>query len=232
MRSLTGSDTPFEAMVAQHVALGEARPEGRALVRLNMISSADGGASLDGVSGALGGKGDHAVFAALREQADVVLVGMSTVVTEQYHPPTRPDTQLLVVTSKPDVSGNPELFTSGRATLVLPEDAAAAPSAVPTLRAGTGARVDLTSIVADLAGKVVMLEGGPTLAGLMVALGLVDEFFLTVSPRLVAGDAARVAHGPGADPALWNLVHAFADDEDFLFLRYGRPNVTHGRAPS
>jgi riboflavin biosynthesis pyrimidine reductase len=56
----------------------------------------------------------------------------------------------------------------------------------------------------------------------MVALGLVDEFFLTVSPRIIAGDSARVAHGLDADPAPWELVHGFADDESFLFLRYGR----------
>jgi riboflavin biosynthesis pyrimidine reductase len=225
MRTLTGLDAPDDGIIAEHVALAASRPAGRARVRLNMISSADGGASLGGVSGALGNRGDHAVFAALRDLADIVLVGMSTVVSEQYHAPARPDTQILVVTSKPDVSGDPELFASGRATLVLPEDAGPAPSGVPTLRAGAG-RVDLAQIVATLEGKVVMLEGGPTLAGLMVALGLVDEFFLTVSPRLIAGDAARVAHGPGADPGLWKLVHAFADDEDFLFLRYGRPNVT------
>jgi riboflavin biosynthesis pyrimidine reductase len=230
MRRLTGS--PSEETIAEHVALGQWRPADRALVRLNMISSADGGAALGGVSGALGNEGDHKVFAALRGCADIVLVGMSTVVSEQYHAPARPDMQVLVVTSKPDVSGNPELFASGRATLVLPEDTAPAPSGVPTLRAGTGTRVDLTKIVADLVGNVVMLEGGPTLAGLMVALGLVDDFFLTVAPRLIAGSAARVAHGPDADPALWKLVHACADDEDFLFLRYGRPDVTDGRGPS
>jgi len=221
MRTLMGNDAPNDAIVAEHVALAAAPPDGRALVRLNMISSADGGASLGGVSGALGNRGDHAVFAALRELADIVLVGISTVVTEQYHPPARPDTQILVVTSKPDISGDPELFASGRATLVMPDDAGPAPDGVPTLRAGTG-RTDLTRIVAELAGKVVMLEGGPTLAGSMVALGLVDEFFLTISPRLVAGDAARVVHGLDADPAPWRLMHAFADDEDYLFLRYGR----------
>jgi len=222
MRTLSGLDAPDDDIVAEHVALAAARPAGRALVRLNMISSADGGASLGGVSGALGSRGDHAVFAALRDLADIVLVGMSTVVSEQYHAPARPDTQILVVTSKPDISGDPELFASGRATLVIPDDAPPAPSGVPTLRAGTDGRVDLAKIVAGLEGSVVTLEGGPTLAGAMVALGLVDEFFLTVAPRLIAGDAARVVHGLDADPAPWKLMHACADDEDFLFLRYSR----------
>jgi riboflavin biosynthesis pyrimidine reductase len=222
MRTLAGFDPPHEGVIAEHVALPPSRPAGRALVRLNMIASADGGSALAGVSGALGSRGDHAVFAALRELADIVLVGMSTVVSEHYHAPTRPDSRILVVTGHPDVSGDAELFASGRATLVLPEDVGPAPGGVPTLRAGTGGRVDLAKVVADLEGNVVMLEGGPTLAGLMVALGLVDEFFLTVSPRIIAGDSARVAHGLDADPAPWELVHGFADDESFLFLRYGR----------
>lgn len=51
-------------------------PRGR--VWLNLISSADGGSAIAGASGALGNRDDDAVFKALREQADAVLVGMST----------------------------------------------------------------------------------------------------------------------------------------------------------
>ena len=223
MGTLTGLDPPDGDTVAEHVALAKAWPRRlRPLVRLNMIGSADGGAALGGVSSGLGNQTDHDVFAGLRASADMVLVGMSTVVSEHYRPPAAPGLQIFAVTSKPDISGDPELFLSGRATLVIPDNAPPAPDGVLTLRAGTGGMVDLTKVVGALAGKVVMLEGGPTLAGAMLSLGLVDEFFLTVAPRLIAGDAARVAHGPDADPALWQLAHAFADDEDFLFLRYGR----------
>jgi riboflavin biosynthesis pyrimidine reductase len=216
-------DGPLSAgEIAEHVAPPGSRGADRALVRLNMIASADGGSAVAGRSGALGSRGDHAVFSALRAHADVVLVGMSTAVSEQYHAPTGTDAQILVVTSKPDVSGDPELFASGRATLVLPDDAGPAPDGVPTLRAGTGGRVDLAHVVAQLAGKVVMMEGGPRLAGTMVSLGLVDEFFLSVAPRLVGGDSTRVVHGADADPALWELVHGLVDDDGFVFLRYGR----------
>ena len=60
------------------------------------------------------------------------------------------------------------------------------------------------------------------MAGLLVAHGLVDEFFVTIAPRVIAGDSARVVHGPDATPSLWNLEHGFVDDDGFLFLRYGR----------
>jgi riboflavin biosynthesis pyrimidine reductase len=214
------------AVIDAHVARSAPCPSDRAFVRLNMISSADGGSDLAGRSGALGNRNDHAVFSALRAHADAVLVGMKTVVSEHYQPPTAPDQQIYVIAGSADVSGDVELFASGRATLVLPDDAGPAPRDVPTLRSGTGGRVDLRGVQSLLAGKVVMMEGGPTLAGLMVSLGLVDELFLTIAPRVIAGGSARVAHGLDADPTPWKLEHSFADDEGFLFLRYARPEAS------
>lgn len=55
-------------------------------VRLNMIASLDGAATVDGLSGGLGGPADHRVFTALRELADVVLVAAGTVRAERYGP--------------------------------------------------------------------------------------------------------------------------------------------------
>ncbi len=222
MRTLTEPHASEAALIDQHVAVPTTRPEGRALVRLNMISSADGGTAIDGVSGGLGNRNDHAVFAALRARADAVLVGLATVVAEHYTAPDRAGLQIYVVASVPDVSGNPELFASGRATLVLPEDAGPAPSGVPELRVGTGGRVDLDAVAVHLSGEVVLLEGGPRLAGEMVSRGLVDEFFHTISPMLISGASARVAHGPPAATNHWGLVHGFCDDSSYLFLRYAR----------
>ena len=222
MRALTKYDDLDETLIAEHVALPTTRPSDRALVRLNMISSADGGSAVDGVSGALGNRNDHAVFAALRDHADAVIVGLATVVAEHYRPPEQPDLRLLVVAPTPDTSGNPDLFASGRATFVLGEAAPPTPPGVPDLRIGEGAEVDLSALVRELQGEVVLLEGGPSLAGAMVALGLVDEFFHTSAPMVVAGDSARVVHGPAADARVWGLMHGFCDDAGYLFLRYAR----------
>jgi riboflavin biosynthesis pyrimidine reductase len=224
MNILTEGGPLSGAAVAEHVLLPPKRPADRAFVRLNMIASADGGSAIAGKSGSLGNHGDHEVFAALRATADAVLVGMSTAASEHYHAPASPDLKMLVVSSTPDISGDPDLFASGGAMLVLPEDGAAAPDGVATMRAGTGGRVDLAKVVVQLAGHVVMMEGGPRLAGAMVALGLVDEFFLSLAPRLVGGDSSRVVHGPVADPEPWNLVHGLVDEDGFVFLRYARPD--------
>src|SRR5262245_43007286 len=222
MRALTKYDDPDERLIDEHVALPATRPSDRAFVRLNMISSSDGGSAVDGVSGGLGNRHDHDVFAALRDRADVVLVGLSTAVAERYGPPQQPDLRILVVAPAPDTSGNPDLFASGRATFVLGKGAPPTPPGVPDLRVGEGAIVDLSALIHELQGQVVMLEGGPTLAGAMVSLGLVDEFFHTTSPMIIAGESQRVVHGPPADARIWGLMHGFCDDVGYLFLRYAR----------
>jgi riboflavin biosynthesis pyrimidine reductase len=214
-----------DAVVEAHVAVPKSLPADRALVRLDMITSVDGASAVSGLSGGLGNRDDRAVFNALRAVADVVLVGLGTAIAEHYHASDRPDLQIYVIADRPAIDGNEALFASGRATLVLPVDAPSAPAGVPELRAGADGVVDLEAVVAQLAGRVAVLEGGPSLAGLMLSRGLVDEFFVTVSPRVVAGEAARIAHGPDADPSPWTLEHGFVDDDGFLFLRYGRREV-------
>ena len=211
-----------EAAVEAHVSLPASRAADRAFVRLNMISSVDGGTAVGGVSGGLGNRDDHAVFAALRAHADGVLVGLGTVVAEQYRVPDPPQLQLYVVSDTNDLSGAEDLFASGRATVVAPTSVGPVPDGVPELRAGDGEFVDLEAVTRALAGTVLVAEGGPTLAGLLAAQGLLDELFVTVAPRVIAGSSARIAHGPDADASPWELRHGFVDDDGFLFLRYCR----------
>ena len=222
MRSLTEYLDSDQDLIEKHVALPSTRPNGRALIRLNMISSADGGTAIAGSSGGLGNRNDHAVFAALRAHADAVLVGLGTVVPEHYHAPAAPGLQIYVVADQPDTSGDPELFASGRATLVLPEDAGPVPDGLPELRAGSGGLVDLAAVAAHLEGQVALLEGGPRLAGEMLALGLIDEFFHTIAPMVIGGESPRVAHGPAGDASPWGLEHGCCDEAGYLFLRYAR----------
>src|SRR5262245_64147725 len=64
---------------------------GRPAVRLNMIVSVDGGTSWNGVSGALGGPADKALFGVMRSLTDMVLVASGTMRAERYGPATLPD---------------------------------------------------------------------------------------------------------------------------------------------
>jgi riboflavin biosynthesis pyrimidine reductase len=224
---ILGDDGPTPAeCIHTHVALPDARPRDRAFVRLNMIASVDGGSAVGGLSGGLGNRQDHEVFRALRASADGVLVGMSTAVAEHYGAPDA-GLMIYVIAPGPAIDGLDELFASGRATLLLPTDAGTPPADVPVLRFGAG-RVDLAAAVASLAGQVLVAEGGPTIAGLLVSLGLVDEFFVTLAPRVISGESSRVVHGPEADPSVWELRHGFADEDGFLFLRYARSLTAPG----
>src|SRR3954462_8559388 len=55
-------------------------------VRINFIASADGAATVAGLSRGLQSPGDNRVFAALRDLADVILVGAAPAAAEGYRP--------------------------------------------------------------------------------------------------------------------------------------------------
>jgi len=200
--------------------------EGRPGVRLNMIASVDGGTAWKGVSGSLGGPGDKAVFAALRSLADVVLVAAGTVRAEHYGPSTLP---IAVVTRSAMLDWQSPFFSQATARpIVLTVDDAPkenlehAARVADVVFAGTGS-VDLEKAVTELGGRGfghVIAEGGPTLNSQLARAGVLDELCLTVSPKLLAGDAKRILAGSElAEPAQLRL-HCLLEDESYLFLRY------------
>jgi riboflavin biosynthesis pyrimidine reductase len=66
-----------------------------------------------------------------------------------------------------------------------------------------------------------LTEGGPRLPAELAAAGRADELWLTMSPQLTAGDAARVLNGPAMAPIPLRLGHVLEED-GFVFLRYLR----------
>jgi 5-amino-6-(5-phosphoribosylamino)uracil reductase len=218
VRILDAENCPAaEELVAGHVALPDDRPTDRAFVRLNMIASADGASEWRDC------RAGSATASTMRcsarcDHADAVLVGIGTVSAEQYGPPAQPHLQIYVVTTRPETANDAALrFRSGDARAAGGRRRRARGRPRTPCRQGHGgpARPD------DRAGRAGdHRRGGPTLAGSLASLGLIDQFFLTVASRVVAGDAGRVVHGASATPAEWLLEHGFVDDEGFLFLRY------------
>lgn len=211
--SITVADAYADASRAPH--------DGRPWVYLVMIASADGATAVEGVSGPLGGPGDKAVFAAMRANADMVLVGAATVRAEHYGPPKRADLRIAVVSRALDIDWTSPLMTSDQALIVTTESAGAVPDHIPTIRAG-GRDVDLAAALAELhrrGANVVAAEGGPSMNGQLIAHELVDELALTLSPALVAGTSARVAHGQLTALTRLSLAHVLEEDGS-LFLRY------------
>ena len=93
------------------------------------------------------------------------------------------------------------------------------------VESGPDGRVDLTALLRSLHAegvRALLCEGGPTLHGALQELGLVDELFLTIAPKLVGGEGPRIVEGVLPETAelelAWLLEH-----EGELFARYRRP---------
>jgi len=213
----------------------------RPWLMLNMVTSADGATSADGVSAGLSSPVDRRVFAAIRSVADVVVVAAETVRREGYGPPksspdaaadraTRnqaPRPRLAVVSRSLDLDFTAPVFSDSPPPLLFtvtepPADRLAQAEEVAEVhRMGTD-RVDLTAAMArigQLGASVVLAEGGPSLNGQLLAAGLLDEVCWTISPTLAGGDSSRMAKGAPAQLQQLHLDRVLAQDHT-LFLRY------------
>jgi riboflavin biosynthesis pyrimidine reductase len=215
-------------------------------VRVNMISSVDGATSVGGVSGALGGRADQRLFMVLRSLADVVVVGAGTMRAEGYgparlsedlqharvgrrQPPVPP---MAVVTRSCTLDWQAPFFTEATVRPVVLTALSA-----PASRRERAAEVAEVVVAGDedvdphralrelgsRGAKSVLVEGGPSLNAQLAAQGVLDELCLTVSPRLVAGDARRVLNGPVLVPPVAADLLGVYEEDAFLFLRYGIP---------
>ena len=217
-------------------------------VRANMIASLDGGATDDGKAGGLAGPGDRAVFALMRQLADVILVGAGTVRIEnysgaQFSPAQRQARQrrgqaevppIAVVTNRGVFDHDAKLFTRTEVPpLILTSAEAVADThsrlaSVAEVIDASGPhsdRVDATTLLQILADRKllrVLTEGGPQFLGELVDEGLIDELCLTISPLLVGGAAPRITTGPGAVHTPVRRAHLLTDDAGYLYSRYVR----------
>ncbi len=225
-----------------------AYPDGQWL-RANMVSSADGAASLDGASAPLSSDTDRQVFALLRALSDVVLVGAATARTEHYkpaRPPREPWRDLrrgrtltppiAVITARLDLdpgsplvaAAPPDARTIVITTARAPADRRAELARHADIIVAGDEVVDLKAAVGALVGRGhrrMLAEGGPHLLAQLVEAGLMDELCLTIGPLLAGPGASRIVAGaPGTGPAApmpLTLAHVLADN-GFLLLRYTR----------
>jgi len=107
---------------------------------------------------------------------------------------------------------------------------AAVPEASEVVAVNAGERVDLARALDALRGRghaVILSEAGPSVFGALIAGGLVDELFVTISP-LVAGRGASprpsLAEGVELLPAVReeSELASVRGAGDHVFLRYRR----------
>jgi len=109
----------------------------------------------------------------------------------------------------------------------------AVPAAAEVVAVNAGDRVDVGRALETLRARghgVILSEAGPTVFGQLLADGLVDELFVTISP-LVAGraDPGRPALAEGVEllPGIRaeSELASVRRGDDHLFLRYRRRGV-------
>jgi riboflavin biosynthesis pyrimidine reductase len=217
-------------------------------VRGNMIASLDGGATDEGKAGGLAGPGDRAVFALMRQLADVIVVGAGTVRIEnysgaQFSPTQRQARQrrgqaevppIAVITNSGVFDHDAKLFTRTEVRpLILTSSEAVADAngrlgSVAEIVDASGTdprRVDAATVLRVLADRKlfrVLTEGGPQFLGFLIEQDLLDELCLTIAPLLVGGAAPRIASGVGQIHTRLRRSHLLADDAGYLYTRYVR----------
>lgn len=212
-------------------------------LRANFVASADGAASIDGLSGGLSGPDDKRIFGVLRALADVVLVGAGTARAEEYRPALRrpslaalregrPETPTIaLVTRTLGLNLTASLFTDtppDARTIVITCAAAdaelrAATAKVADVIVAGEETVDLAAAVTALAGRglrQVICEGGPHLLAGLTTDGLLDELCLSLSPTLAGPGASRIVAGQPQPARPLALKHVLVSDDGFLFSRY------------
>lgn len=222
-------------------AVPRPKPADRPWLLVNMVTSLDGAVAVDGRSGGLGGPRDHEIFHLLRSLADVILVGAATVRAEGYGPVViPPDVQearvmagqagvprIAIVSRKLDLDLTRPLFTeSDPPPLVVTSPSAAlarraeVAQTADLLLAGPGDDVDFTIALAsigEIGAELVVCEGGPTINGQLLAADLIDEYCLTVAPKLVGGTSGRPAQSPVAVVRGYELTHLLEEDGELYF---------------
>jgi riboflavin-specific deaminase-like protein len=242
-RMLPDPEPITAAQATAGLALGERARTDRPYLVLNMVATADGRVTVAGRAGPLGSAADHALFHQLRLEVDAVMVGAGTARIEHYgrlvrDPEHRARRRANGLAADPLgclVSQRLDLPPSDVPLLADPQSTVVVITAADREIEGAGARVEYLrspGATVDLPGALrtlrtrydvrsLLCEGGPTLNATLLALGLVDELFLSLAPKLAGGlDPLTIVSGPSpADPLELELVSVL-ESGGYLFLRY------------
>jgi riboflavin biosynthesis pyrimidine reductase len=183
-------------------------PLGQPWLRVNFVSTADGAAQgSDGLSKSINNAADKRVFDALRTRADCLVVGAGTLRAEGYDVPRLP---LVVVSRSADLPPTLRDAPRGRVLMATVGSAGGLAGAredlgeenVLVLGVDEVDLVELKRRLADRGWVDQLCEGGPSLFTDLLAAGVVDELCWTIVPRLIGGDAVRIASGADVDVPL------------------------------
>jgi riboflavin-specific deaminase-like protein len=215
---------------------------------LNMVSTVDGRASIDGRSGAIGDRADRVLFHALRASVDGVMAGAGTIRVERYgriiaseagrarrlQRGLSEEPLACIVSGRLALPSDTPLLADPAARVVILTPSAAsvtgAAAQVDYIRAERDGRLDLPLALAELSERfgvrTLLCEGGPHLNGQLLLAGIVDELFLSFAPKLAGGEdatgeALRIVAGAQFREPLGLELLGVLESTSTLFLRYG-----------
>lgn len=223
------------------LGLHERAPAGRPYVVANMVTTADGRATLDGHTERISSDTDRTLFHSLRAEVDAVMVGTGTIAIERYGPLARraevrarraerglPEQPLGVTASRSlELPVKAPLFQDPESHVVVLTNSVREPPPCEcrlTVERLPGEELDLALGMSRLRERhgvrALLLEGGPTVLAAMLEAALVDELFLSVSPLLVGGGEPSVVEGTALPRPLRGELLSVLESESFLYLRY------------
>jgi riboflavin biosynthesis pyrimidine reductase len=218
-----------------------AERDGRPGVAINMVTSVDGRAQLDGTADGLGSRADRLLMRRYRAAFDAVgsgggtlratgiwlRVGDALAARREAEGRSRNPVGVVIAGSKPVPSDakwfdgdEPRLLVVGRDNPM-----AQAPAGTELLRAPTP-KPDPSWVLDQLGERGIrsfLLEGGPHVNAAFLAAGLIDEILWTVGALVTAADALPMIAAPAsavAQPPRHLRLTAAHRHEDELFLRY------------
>ncbi len=227
------------AAVVERLNFNEQAHADRPYLVLNMVTTADGRATIGGRSGPIGNAADQDLFHALRTRVDAVMVGAGTLRAEKYgrlvRKPERreartraglaPDPLAVIVSGRLDLPHDLPLLHEPEQEVVVAtfsESELPGAAAIRYLRFDGGA-VDIRRLLAILRGRgvrSVLCEGGPTLNAELLRAGVVDELFHCLAPKLAGEpDAPTMVTGVLHETVEMELV-SLLESENHLFARF------------
>src|SRR3954464_3639471 len=215
-------------------------PDGRPFVCLNMISTADGRATIKGRAGHIANAADYQLFHATRARMDGIMVGAETIRVESYGRAINSaearerrvrdglpaDAVTVLVTRSANLPAEVGLLRAAENTVVvltpsqdarLPAEAAATVEYVRTTDMAEGLR----RIRSEHGVRSLVCEGGPNLNATLLPAGLINELHLVYAPKLAGGeDPLTILSGSVLDPPIELELLTLHEAGGYLFSRY------------
>jgi 5-amino-6-(5-phosphoribosylamino)uracil reductase len=213
-------------------------------ISINMVSTVDGRAVVDGEAQHISSKLDRDLMKRIRAAADTVATGAQTIRSEKLNLTVTEDVSEkkplpVVFTSSGEIPADSPIFKPDHPTPLIFAPASLPETVLEDLQSrsriyrlgeeSVGIGDALRVLCSEFSAEKVLLEGGPSLSYQAISCGLVRDLFLTLSPKLAAGENPLTTLSGDQFPKDvlpdLQLLSAYLFDSQ-LFLRYRFSSAT------